>query len=159
MKSTRRLLLAALVVLSVLSFPAGTASAQACDFSEERLDTFAGLYNQNLDQVPGYLIGLISGHRIDVRMDSTSGERRFAAVTAEDGRITSFREGTIEDPTLVVETRESTLCRIVISENPIQTASDAYLDGDIEIRATSTVTNIMLSGVKAGAGIVKSIFG
>jgi hypothetical protein len=140
-------------------FPVGTASAQECSLEADELTPLVDVYNENLDQVPGLVKGQLSDQRIDVQVDAADGERRFAVSTDADGRITQLEEAVAEDPTVRVETDESTACDIITSDDPAATFNQAYEDGSIEVTGVGVTNRVKIGAVKVGVGVLKSLSG
>lgn len=155
MKAGRPVLVASLLVLSLLAFPASPASAQACSLDAAELAPLIDTYNANVDRVPGVVRGQLSGQTIDVRIDAPAGERRFAVTTADDGRIIAFEESTASDPTLRVETSQSTICGIAGSPDPAGAFADAYDSGEIDVSGVGVLNSVKFGAVKVGAGIAR----
>ncbi|MFW5937779.1 MAG: hypothetical protein ACOCSN_02445 [Halanaeroarchaeum sp.] len=149
MKTTKATGLAAVIVLSLLVFPMGTATAQEeCAIEPDNQDALVDAYNENVDEIPGVVRGQVSDQRIDLRIDTSDDERRFSISTDDDGRITDFEEGAESDPTLRVETSESTLCSIVTSDEPAAAFNDAYRSGEIEISGVGIVNSVKVGAAK-----------
>lgn len=157
MITQRNVLISVLVVVSLLAFPLGTATAQECTLETDELGPLVSAYNQNVDQAPGIVRGQLSDQRIDVRVDSAEGERRFAATTAPDGRITRFDETVAENPTIRVETDESTVCGIITSEDPAAEFNQAYNDGSIEVTGVGVTNRVKIGAAKVGHSIGKAL--
>ena len=151
------------VVLVVVAFAlagaVGTASAQECDLDSTNRQKLVDTYNQNVDEVPGVLRGQLANERIDLRLDTSDGVTQYVVVTREGGQIDSFERGTAENPTIRVETSESTLCGIATADDPTAAASEAYDDGDISIKGVGTVNSVKIEAAKAGIGIVRTLSG
>lgn len=157
MVSQRSVLISAIVVVSLLAFPIGTATAQECTLEPSELDPLVDVYNQNVDQAPGIVQGQLSDQRIDVRVDSADDTRRFAVRTTPDGRITRFDETAAEDPTVRVETDESTACGIITSEDPAAEFNQAYRDDSIEVTGVGVTNRVKIGAVKVGVRVGESL--
>ncbi|MFC7097352.1 hypothetical protein [Halobaculum marinum] len=157
MNRSRTLAVAALVVLSLLAVSPTVAAAQQqeeCSIDNAELDVAVAAYNANLDQVPGPVRGQLADERVDVRIDTPDGERRFGAVTDNSGRVSDFSETGVDDPTLRVETSESTICGIVQSDDPAGAALDAYRNDEIRIEGVGAVKSVTFSVAKAAVDVV-----
>lgn len=159
MTIARRAVVSLLVVVSVLAVPAGTATAQECSLDPVELAPLVDTYNANINEVPGVARGQLSDQTIDVRIDAPGGERRFAVTTADDGRITAFEETAASDPTLRVETSESTICDIVASPDPAGAFAEAYDSGEIDVSGVGVLNSVKIGAVKVGAGIARWLSG
>lgn len=155
----RRTLLASILLLSLLAVPVGTAGAEECTLDPASLQSLVADYNEHVEQAPGLVRSQFAGERIDVRLDASGGERRFAVVTAADGRITAFEEGEAEDPTLRVETTESTFCSVVGADDHSAAFVDAYESGAIEVSGVGTVNAVKVGAVKFGVTITRVLSG
>ncbi|TKR28127.1 hypothetical protein [Natronomonas salsuginis] len=159
MPNRRTVIISGLLVMTLLMFPVGTVSAQECSLDADQLNPLVDVYNENLDQVPGLVKGQLSDQRIDVRIDAADGERRFAVSTDSDGRVTQFEEAVAEDPTVRVETDESTTCDVITSDDPAATFNQAYENGDIEVTGVGVTNRVKIGAVKVGVSVVKSLSG
>lgn len=159
MRTGRSLLVAALLVASLFALPVGTASAQECSLDAAELEPMVAAYNANLDRVPGVARGQLSDQRIDVGIATPGGERRFAVTTDADGRITEFSETAAEDPTLRVETSESTICDVVTANDPPTAFADAYDTGEIDVSGVGIVNSVKIGAVKVGVGVARWLSG
>lgn len=157
-----RLVVVSIVLVSILTIPAGTAGAQPAD--DERCSlasadprSLVDTLNRNVEAVPGFARSQFGGERIDVRVDTGDGERRFTVVTARTGRITDFEAGAPADPTLRVETTESTFCDVVTADDPKGAFAAAYFGGDIDVSGVGTVNAVKVGAVEIGASIGKAL--
>ena len=155
----RRLFVATFVLIALLALPAGTASAEECSLDAVRMQTLVDTYNQNVDRAPAIARGQFAGERIDVRLEASDGERRFTAITAADGQIISLREEAATDPTLRVETSESTVCDVVTADSPKRAFLDAYDGGEIDVSGVGVVNSVKASVVKIGVRITRGLTG
>lgn len=155
----RGVLLASIVSLSLLFVPVGTAGAQECTLDPAALQSLVDDYNEHVDRAPGLVRSQFAGERIDVRLETPDGDRRFALTTTTDGRITAFEEGVADDPTLRVETTESTFCEVVGADDHSAAFVDAYEGGEIDVSGVGTVNAVKVEVVKVGAGIVRVFSG
>lgn len=153
------MIISGLLIVVLLTFPVGTATAQECSLETDELTPLVDVYNENLDQVPGLVRGQLSDQRIDVRIDAADGEQRFAVSTDADGRITQLNEAVAEDPTVRVETDESTTCDVITSDDPAATFNQAYEDGSIEVTGVGITNQVKIGAVKLGLGIMRSLSG
>ena len=169
MLPTRRTLVATLVVVAILALPAGTAGAQqanapdanerTCSLDPADLRPLVETLNRNVDQVPSFARSQFGGERIDVRVDTPDGERRYALTTVKSGRITDFEAGAPDDPTLRVETSRSTFCDVVTAEDPKAAFVGAYYGGDVEVTGVGSVNAAKVGAVKIGATISRVLSG
>jgi hypothetical protein len=134
-------------------------SAQECSLEAQDQQQLVSTYNENVDKVPGVARSQVSGQRIDLRIETPDGERRFAVTTRDDGRIASWEDGAIDDPTLRVETDESTLCDIATSDDPAAAFSDAYDSGAIEVSGVGPVNAVKVTVMKIGVGVGRFLSG
>ena len=155
----RLLVVVSLIVVSSFVFPAGTASARECSLDPAELRPLVESVNENVDKVPGFARSQFGGERIDVRVDTTDGVRRYALTTAGDARITRFQAGAPDEPTLRVETSRSTLCDVVEADDPKAAFADAYYGGDVEVSGVGSVNYVKVEAVKIGASISRTFSG
>jgi len=152
-----RVVVVSLVVLAALSV-SGSVSAetqQSCTLDMSTLAPLVDAYNANLDQAPGMVKGQLSGQRIDVHVQTASGERRFAVVTDSNARITQFDQGPVSDPSLAVTVDEQSVCDVLAAEDPATAFVQAYDRGDIDVQGVGVVNSVKIGVVKAGISIAR----
>ena len=169
MLPARSTVIVVVVLASLLAVGAGAAGAQdanaggtnerTCSLDPADLRPLVDTLNRNVDQVPGFARSQFGGERIDVRVGTPDGERRFSLTTAKDGRITDFEAGAPDDPTLRVETSRSTFCDVVTADDPRAAFVDAYYGGDIEVTGVGSVNAAKVGAVKIGATISRVLSG
>lgn len=159
MTAVRPIVVAAVLVLSGLALPAGTASAQECSIDDIDVDPLVLAYNENLDQVPGFLAGRLSDQTINVTVESPDGTEYFAVTTNESAHVTGFERRPAENPTLNVETTESTFCSIVASTDPAATVTDAYENDEITISGVGILNSVKVIGAKLIKAISDALSG
>lgn len=156
--------------LFVLAF-AGAASAHAAHFEEPsnisynetqvseilgEPDTVVSAYNQNVDQLPSLAKSLVSGERINGRVETPQGEK-VIGVAMDGAKIETVKMGGVENPTVEFHTDASTLETIIKAENPREEAISAFNGPQITYTAHSlgsTVKFAVLSTISKVLGFL-----
>ncbi|WP_258083761.1 hypothetical protein [Thermococcus thermotolerans] len=114
----------------------------------DRLRDYVDVYNENLEEMPGF-IGMLAGNeRIALEIALDNGSVLNIGIVTSDGRITEFSEGKLEDPTLRVWTDESTVNAILDSDDPAGSAFYALKRGHIRYSGVGTIKKLRVAGVK-----------
>ncbi|MFC7069924.1 hypothetical protein [Halobaculum lipolyticum] len=144
---------AALVVCSMLAVPVAPVAAQSqtdsCTVDVDGMQTVVDAYNDNRGELPGPVRSQLAGERVNVVVTSPDGDVEYSAVTDSTAAVTQFSEGLVDDPTIRVETDESTVCEALDSQNPVAAAVDAYRNGDITVDGVGPVKSVTFGAVKA----------
>ncbi|MBD3248841.1 hypothetical protein GF336_02235 [Candidatus Woesearchaeota archaeon] len=140
-----------LIIMS--SFVLGTIASKPVMISgslEEQIDTLAGQYSgQEMPTAFKYIFG---NERINVNID----ELKFKVVT-EDGKMTSFDKGHLEDPTINVYASKRAVNNIMNSDDKMKAVQYALDNNEITYEGTSFMksTKLFFMGM---AGKVASWF-
>lgn len=146
-------LLTLLIVLSVIpaSMAAPSQQAQNTNGGETfkvagagQIDNLAELvkiYNNNTKQVPGLIVALVGGERINLHITAQE-ETVIYGFVLKGAKIKDYQEGGIEDPTLEVFTSMETIDAIRTAENPQKRAVRALNSDEITYRTTGIVNRI-----------------
>lgn len=105
-------------------------------------------YNENVDQIPGFVRSIIGNERINVQIDMDDGSTVEFGVVFQNARIVKVDEPRIDDPTMRASTTENAIQNIAESENPVDAAIDALRNGDIQYEGTDTTSNIKTQTTK-----------
>jgi hypothetical protein len=106
---------------------------------EKNIDTI----NENLDQaLPGPVKSLVLGDRVNFQVDNTT-----LGIRSNESAITGFEQGGVEDPTLEISMNESTIERVLQSNNTMQSFSEVYDGEGIQIEAHSFSNKVIFGAV------------
>lgn len=109
----------------------------------DKLSTYVEAVNSDLrDRDQGVAGRRIRGERVDLHVDTESGEAAFSFRTAADGTISDFARGTREDPTVRMDTDAATVDRLVAADDPIPAFRRAYRDGNVAISGIGVFNSI-----------------
>jgi len=141
-------LVAVLLVGSTAPALAQQSSSNWSDQFYQELKPLVGQYNQNVDEVPSFVTGIIGGERVKFVVEPTGGGQNavYSAVVAKNGHIQSFKNEAPQNPTIRVTTTEATLQKIMNATDKQKAFSDAYNNG-----AFTYKTFNVWSGIKLGA--------
>lgn len=142
-------LLACLLVL-------GTADAL---FQNTSPQMYVDRYNSNIDQAPQALRELLGSERVEINILLNNGTLYMFGLETFKGRIVASYPGGIDDPTITIETSESTIQKVVSSNDPVAAFKDAKDKGEVKIEATRLTTRLKLALVLASADVFKYFLG
>ena len=89
-----------LLVLAAVLPAAGLAQEDPNGYFEE-LEGYVDLYNANLESIPGVVKRLFANERINFYISLADGEEIIGVVTSGGCEILEFKEGEVENPTLL----------------------------------------------------------
>lgn len=128
------------------------------------LEKFVWAYNHNLDRIPDEVRRAAGEARINIRvvLDGcpAAGQKKYEiggaipeqfkiggevvlGVETKAAEIASTSLEEISNPTLVVKTNESVLCKIMASDDPEAAFGDALAKGEITYEATTLLGKVM----------------
>lgn len=143
-----------LAVLSVaIGFGAAHGTAQLC---ERDVQSLLDSYNANVDEVPPIVRGVVADETVHLVVDGdATGE--YAAVTNESGRVTEFRPGAPENPTVVIRTDCETVDTIVDADDSVGAFESEYRGGEISVRGVGIVKSVVVEAVEVVVGLARYI--
>ncbi|MEF8820614.1 MAG: hypothetical protein V5A31_13345 [Haloferacaceae archaeon] len=121
---------------------ASILSGRVCD---RDASTLIETYDTTVDAVPGVAAGTVTDETIHLVV--TDG-RDYTAVTGSDRRITAFRRGAPDSPTLEVETDCETVRTVVDAPNTTDAFADEYRSGEITVRGRTLPKQIALGVIE-----------
>lgn len=141
----------------------GITGAQTADISTpDSLFQFLSQGSDNLnkynDQVPAFLKSLFGNERIIGTIYLSSGESLIVGAVTQDGKVTQFQRGEIDNPTLKVFTDESVIRKLMGSPDPAMAARWALDNKEIRYEAV-TFTGEVKYGTTSFVSRVLSWFG
>lgn len=149
----RTLLIVSVVLLALPGHAAASCTDGAGDLSQEDVQNIVDAYNQNADQIPGFIAGQISGERVELKITGANAFT-YTVVFDNNARAQSVTEGS-NDPTLRVTANSATLCEAAQSDNPAAALGDAYQNGDIDIEGVGTANSVKVTVMKTAVSIAK----
>lgn len=150
MKRVVHLLLTLGIILAAGSIPvhAQSQATITCDGEDISIQTDAAtdLYNENIDEIPSYLRGLVASNTTEIHVENADPEY-YTVTTNDDREVTDVRFGETDSPDVTVTTDEATACSVYQSDDPVATARDEYSNDDITIESTGVVNKVKVSVV------------
>ncbi|MBW2992801.1 thrombospondin type 3 repeat-containing protein [Candidatus Woesearchaeota archaeon] len=119
---------------------------------ESELQQHIDTYNANLDNLPESLKGLIGNERVNIYIAVNGDEIVYGAVT-KDAKITEYKEGGIEKPTIKVYTTDKTIRKIINSSNPVSAVTKAIKSKEIKYKGVGFFKKFKTGFMKLGFGI------
>jgi hypothetical protein len=113
----------------------------------------ADMYNQNTDQVPSVITGLVASNTTEIRVENAR-QKYYTVKTNNDLNITDVSVGSADNPDIMVKLDKETVCDAYTSDDRVDTVTAAYEDGEITITATGTLDKAKVFIGKQAAGIL-----
>ena len=135
----------------------GSVGAQtAATLCDQDVEPLIDEYNANVDAVPGLVKGMVVDETVHVTVEGDS-TRDFTAVTDSAGRVTEFKGGEPDSPTLAIRTDCETVGTVVGADDPVAAFQSEYDDGEISISGVGIVNAVVIGAVKAVVGIARTL--
>lgn len=153
-----------LICIIMILLLAGTVIGQGIDGEAfaENIDLVKNSYNDNLDNIPGFVKSIIGTERINAHLSMNDGSMLVLGAVTEDARILELSVGEISEPTLNIYLSEKVIMDIQNSDNPVDALEAAIKDGDITYKAVGMFKKLKFGfvGVAMKLGFwFKGVFG
>ncbi|MBA2853164.1 hypothetical protein HNP89_001121 [Methanococcus maripaludis] len=140
----------ALTLLLVFSLVLTSVSGEIINLSENtdlfsEMKAIAMNHSEDLDKIP-FATNIAKNERINLNVETGEGNLR-AYITVENGIITNFEKGRLENATMNMYTDESTVREILDSDDPVSVAQSALKADKIRIEGLGIVNSIKVSVV------------
>lgn len=129
-----------LAFLMVLLFAVGSATAVKVPDSQG-LQDIKKEYNRQSDEVPGFVGNIVGGERVNIRLETDSGNKTVG-VSFEGVEISEIKRDGFENPTLRVWSDEKTVSTIMDSDNKYETLQKKLNENEIHYKATTVGSGI-----------------
>ncbi|MFB6100705.1 MAG: hypothetical protein ABEK16_05535 [Candidatus Nanohalobium sp.] len=126
----KRVILISLVLLLIGS----TATVTIPDSNE--LQQFKQVYNNQTDEVPGFVGNIIGGEKVNFRVETNSSNETIG-VSFDGVKIANISENGFEDPTLKVWTDQETISTVIESDSKFSTLREQLNKNEIRYKATT----------------------
>ncbi|MBA2869118.1 hypothetical protein HNP92_001082 [Methanococcus maripaludis] len=140
----------ALTLLLVFSLVLTSVSGEVINLSENtdlfsEMKAIAMAHSEDLDKIP-FATNIAKNERINLNVETGEGNLR-AYITVENGIITNFEKGSLENATMNMYTDESTVREILDSDDPVSAAQSALKADKIRMEGVGIVNSIKVSVV------------
>ena len=151
-------LVAVLLIGSTAPALAQQSSSNWSDQFYQELKPLVGQYNENVDQVPSLITGVIGGERVEFVVEPTDGGQNavYSAVVAKNGHIQSFENEAPQKPTIRVTTSEATLKTIMNATDKQKAFSEAYNNGAFTYKTFNMWSQVKLGAASMGLKVVNA---
>ena len=105
-------------------------------------------YNNNTHLVPGFVKSLAGNARINLDIGMKDGSVMKVFIVTENGYITEFDKGSLNDPTAKAKTSEEVVRKIIASDDPVQEVQNAMKSGEISYSGVGFVESMKVEIVK-----------
>lgn len=117
-----------LLIIATMFIAVGTA--QDIEMTDEEMDQAQQFVNNYSEDLPGFLKSVIGDQRINTNIEADNDTIRYSATT-EGITVENLTKGSLEDPTLVVNTSKETIEEISEAEDPAQKTRQKVKDDEI----------------------------
>jgi hypothetical protein len=140
----------AFMLLLVFSLVLSSVSGEIINLSENtdlfsEMKTIAMAHSKDLDKIP-FATNIAKNERINLNVKTNESDS-FVSVIVEDGIITSFEKGSLENATMNMYADESTVREILDSDDPVSSAQSALKADKIRMEGVGIVNSIKVSVV------------
>jgi len=135
--------------VGVLSLRSATGVDRLCNRSA---DSLVGAYNDNVDDVPGFLSGTVADATIH-GVVSDAEPRDYTITTGANRRVSTFRTGSPGDAAVEVETDCATVRQIADAENETDAFGAAYDNGAVQVRGVGPINTVLVEVLELGVRI------
>ncbi|PIN86962.1 hypothetical protein COV19_02100 [Candidatus Woesearchaeota archaeon CG10_big_fil_rev_8_21_14_0_10_44_13] len=118
------------------------------------LDSMKDMYNSNLDKVPAILRRVFGNERLNVTLIRMDNSRTLLAIKTKRGKVDSINLGEMQDPTMQLEIRESTMKRISESDDPAEELNNALDSGEIKYKGEKITSSVKTSILEAVVSVI-----
>ncbi len=105
-------------------------------------------YNNHTDLVPGFIKTLVGNARINLEIDMNDGSKLKTYIVTENGYITEFERGQLNDATIKAKTKEEVVRRIIDSYDPIKETENALRSGEINYSGIGFINTVKVEIAK-----------
>ncbi len=138
-------------VVTFLLFCATCASASAASLSNVNVSELNSVfikqaYNESLGTIPDSYKSLIGDNRIAIRILGQDNNiiTSFGLVTA-GGQLTEAVDGTIKNPTIEIEIKESAISKLQEAQDPVDVFNNAIDNKDITVKGNGFVNQLKVN--------------
>jgi len=136
-----------ILTLTLIAF-ATTALAQTVPQDGSQLETFKEAYNNQTEQVPGFVGNIVGGETINLRFKENSTTEKTIGAEFEGVKIENISESSLNDPTMKVNVTRTAVESMVESGQPYEELRTQLDENNIEYEATNTGAGIKLKVVE-----------
>ncbi|MBN1323691.1 MAG: hypothetical protein JW986_06790 [Methanotrichaceae archaeon] len=139
----------ALLALFILLAPASAL------FDSATMQNYIDRYNANIDNAPALLRSVVGDERVDVEILLVNGTIFKMGLETEGGRITGTVPGGVGNPSIVAETREDVIYRILRASDPIAEFQRSREAGDMVIEGMTFTAKLKLAAALSSMDILR----
>jgi len=124
-------------------------------------EEFKDEINQNIDQIPSFMLDLFAEGKTNVTLVTTEGEELEFNVLVEENELAGAQKGHANDADALIKIDEETIEKIINSDEPIETITGALNSGEIKYEAITPAAKIkefIIGVVSFFLGIVMGLF-
>ena len=143
MKSAYALFLASIVGFAFL---VNVGYAEKVDLNSVDFKELVSAYNGNLDKVPSFVKNTFGNERINLYVDG----QPFVGLVGQNGNITEYKKGGIENPTMRIYTTSGTIDKLVKGNT---TLLDSVKDKSIDYEGVGFAKKIKFGFIKLFQGL------
>ena len=120
--------------------------AHEIDLSTLDLDGLVKTYNDNLNKAPSFVKNTFGNERINVYIDG----QNFVGLVGQNGKITEYKKGGIDKPTMKLYTTSDTIGHLVNNEKSLL---DVVKDKSIQYEGVGFAKKVKFGFIKIFQGM------
>lgn len=123
------------------------------EYAIGHLEDFKNLYNANINKMPNFIKSVFGNERINAIVQMSSGRYERIALVTKGGIIEEAREGALDNPTIIIGTKEEVINSIMASAKPAERFRNAMLNKEITLEAISPMAKVKMAAGKSALKI------
>ena len=135
----------AFLIAALLFINIGYAHGEL-DLESLDLEELVTAYNGNLDEVPSFVKNIFGNEKINLYIDG----ELFIGLSGENGKITEYKEGGLDKPTMKVYTTADTIDQLIDGNT---TLLDAVKEKSISYEGIGFISKIKFGFIKIFQGL------
>jgi hypothetical protein len=128
-------------------------------FESTSLDQYITKYNSNVDKAPAILKTLLGSEKVELNIVLNNGGQFKVGVEINNGLVVRTVKGGIEDPTILIQTREDVISTISLASDPITAFQQAKEAGKISITGNNFFSNLKLNVALSNMELLRFFYG
>jgi hypothetical protein len=119
---------------------------------------YVAIYNQNIGGAPDILKGLVGSETVDITIVMNNGSTDVMGFETQNGEVVKTVNGGLPNPTITVNTTESTINNIKSSGDPIAEFEKARNYGQVDIEGHTIVTKAKLAAALSSTQVLRFFY-
>jgi hypothetical protein len=112
-----------------------------------------------VDKAPAILKTLLGSEKVELNIVLNNGSQFKTGIDVNNGLVIRTVKGGIEDPTILIQTREDVISTISLASDPITAFQQAKEAGEISITGNNFFSNLKLNAALSNIDMLKFFYG